>query len=149
MTTENNIPRQTVDPSLIYRVAQKGVTALKQIAVEAYNESGATGSIAEPAIEKLSGTDEVTYYVCLPGVKKLDIKVRAEGNSLEIVAKRESPFIRNKVTTGEIAYGVIKRTIDMGNLFLHSQEQISSSYEDGMLVLQVSRNPSGKINVEI
>ena len=149
MPTENAIPRQGVDPSLIYSVAQKGVAAFKQIAVEAYNESGVLRASTEPPMERLTGSEDVTYYVSLPGVKKADIKVRADGNSLEITAKRESPFIRNRVTTGEIAYGELKRTIDMGNLFLHSQDQITSSYEDGMLTLKVARKPTGRINVEI
>lgn len=149
MPNENTVPKHTVDPSLIYRVAQKGVAAFKQIAVEAYNESGVSRASTEPPIEKLSGTEDVTYYVSLPGVKKTDIKVRADGNNLEITAKRDSPFVRNSSTTGEIAYGELRRTIDMGNLFLHSQDQIISSYEDGMLILQVARNPTGKINVEI
>ena len=149
-SNENSIPKQSVDPSLFYSVAQKGVAAFRKIAVEAYNESGVSkANTTEPSIDKLSGVECVTYYVCLPGVKKGHIKVDADGNSLEIIARRESPFTRNPTSTGEIAYGELKRTIDMGNLFIHSQDQISSYYEDGMLVLVISRNPSGKINVEI
>ena len=135
-----------IDSGMIYRVAQKGVAAIKQIAAEAYTETGAT---SEPPIEKLSDYDNVTYYISLPGVKKADIQVNANGNCLEIIAKRESPFIGGKTTTGEIAYGELKREIDMGNLFLHSKDQISSSYEDGMLILVVSRKPSGRISVDL
>ena len=141
--------KPNIDPSLFYRVAQKGVAAFKQIAVEAYTESGVVKDASTPPMEVLATEAHVTYHIALPGIKKADIGVHADGNCLEVTAKRHSPFDNGASVSGEIAYGDIKRTIDMGNLFLHSEDQISSSYDDGMLVLQVARKPSGKISVAI
>ena len=80
--------------------------------------------------------DAVHIWMDVPGVKKEDLDVTVEKNSLTVTANRSwEPGEDHQVLAGERAQGTFSRTIALGDNL--DADQLEAGYEDGVLHLTI------------
>ncbi len=107
----------------------------------------------KPAINTREGSDAYHIDVDLPGVKKEDISIDVEGNTLSISGKRESKVETKEQNYYKVesSYGKFQRSFTLPKEV--DVENIRAACEDGVLEviipkLEVAKNTTKKIEVK-
>lgn len=89
-----------------------------------------------------------TIELELPGVKKEDVRIGFEKDSLEIKATRKAPETEGlKKEVNERKYGEITRTFTIPSIC--DVSNISATMEDGVLLLNIPKRESSKIEIKV
>ena len=93
-----------------------------------------------PKVDVLEKENEFFFYVELPGLKKDDIKIVFENNSLSISAEPKKFQPENKETEflrQEIFYGKFNRNFKiMGKII---PDSITARFENGILIINIKK----------
>lgn len=105
-----------------------------------------------PDIDVYDSKDEILVKVDLPGMKKDEIDVSIQGDTLTIKGekKKESEIKEENFIMAERCCGMFHRTITLPSTI--DQEKVSASYKDGVLELKLPKKEEAKtkqISVEI
>lgn len=90
-----------------------------------------------PSSEVIKTEKGYQLRVTLPGVKKDDIAIDLEGNTLTLSGERKSEHTENKnnIVRSEITYGRFSRTFTLNSDI--DRSKISADYQDGILVVDL------------
>ena len=91
----------------------------------------------------IEGSDRI-IEICLPGALKRDIKVSVKDNLLIVDVNTQKP--QRKYISEEIGIGPIRREVKLGQGY---GEEISSTFDGGMLKIVLKHKPTKEKTVEI
>jgi len=93
-----------------------------------------------PKVDVLEKEKEFLVYTELPGLKKEDVKIVFENDSLSIIGERKKIHPENNETEflrQEIFYGKFKRSFKILNKVI--PETITAKFENGMLLVNIKK----------
>ena len=104
-----------------------------------------------PAVDVTEEEKQVTVKVDVPGLKKEDITLSAEGSILTILGERKSEEEKKNKRLHRIerSYGRFERSVDVGTII--DQSQVQAKYRDGVLNITIPKigdSKSKQIHIE-
>lgn len=103
------------------------------------------GETTYPQVDIQDKGDRYEFIIDLPGFTKDDMEVEYKDGYLEIRGEREqnwqSDDKEGRFVRKERSYGAFKRSFYVGEI---EEEQISGSFKEGVLMLQVPKNNEQK-----
>ena len=93
-----------------------------------------------PKVDVLEKEKEFLIYTELPGLKKDDVKIVFENDSLSIIGERKKIYPESNETEflrQEIFYGKFKRSFKILNKVI--PESITAKFENGMLLVNIKK----------
>ena len=97
-----------------------------------------------PAVNIHESENEFAVELAAPGMKKSDFKIEVENGVLTVSAEKESEMNeeKNNYTRKEFSYSSFKRSFTMPDSV--NTEQISATYQDGVLTLGLPKKEESK-----
>ncbi|KAG0173911.1 hypothetical protein DFQ29_007678 [Apophysomyces sp. BC1021] len=104
----------------------------------------ATTDLISPAVDVYETDKGWNIHVELPGVRKEDIKIDANDNSVTLTAecKVSSDYTRDNVRYQERRYGTYSRTVPIPDSV--ERDKIDAKFEDGVLNISLPKGAGSK-----
>jgi len=101
-------------------------------------------TVFSPATEIVESADHILLSMDLPGMKKEDIHIDIEGDTLTVSGerKREQREERANYQRYERAYGTFKRSFTLPTIV--DVDKVEARYENGVLELQLPKAEAAK-----
>lgn len=102
------------------------------------------GLMWAPPVDVIENTDELVVRAELPGMKREDINVSVEGNTLVLSGERNYELDEDKdnVHRVERSYGAFRRMLALPSTV--DPDQVEASYRDGVLEIHLAKREEAR-----
>jgi len=105
-------------------------------------------SCGYPPIDLIDSGDKFVIQTPLTGMKREEIKISVEGQTVTISGEKRLHLIENaKYIERERCYGYFNKTIELPGAI--KAEEIKADYEDGILTVILPKRPIGPMMISI